>query len=97
MNDSNITDSYLIAAKLEAASRGGSKPIFERRIGDGLTNRVAVSSSCEQGIYGACVTKVIDGIPKHHDFYLTEDDNRKGDKMCICVSRSNSLTLKLDI
>ncbi len=60
-------------------------------------NGVAVASSCEQGACGTCLTAVIAGEPDHQDVYLNASERRAGDRMAICVSRSRSPRLVLDI
>ncbi|AOB33690.1 hypothetical protein AKI39_12710 [Bordetella sp. H567] len=52
---------------------------------------------CKVGECGACLTKVIDGVPLHRDFYLNEKERQKGDAMCTCVSWASSEKLVLDL
>lgn len=58
-------------------------------------NGVPVELSCEQGICGACLTKVLEGSPDHRDSVLSEAEKSAGDQMTICCSRSLSPTLVL--
>ncbi|MGE7468785.1 PDR/VanB family oxidoreductase [Bosea sp. NPDC003192] len=53
--------------------------------------------SCEQGICGTCITRVLDGLPDHRDSYMTEQEQAAGDRICICVSRAASQRLVLDL
>ncbi|MFM9859484.1 PDR/VanB family oxidoreductase [Pseudoxanthobacter sp. M-2] len=57
---------------------------------------VVVEVSCEQGICGTCLTRVIEGVPDHRDVFLTEAEQRAGDRMCLCVSRAASNRLVID-
>ncbi|MFM0239769.1 MULTISPECIES: PDR/VanB family oxidoreductase [Paraburkholderia] len=57
----------------------------------------AVPVSCEQGVCGTCLTRVLDGIPDHRDAYLTDDERAANDQFTPCCSRSNSSLLVLDI
>lgn len=57
----------------------------------------AVAISCEQGVCGTCLTKVLAGTPDHRDAYLNAAERAKGDQMLICVSRALSPTLVLDL
>ena len=57
---------------------------------------VEVEVSCEQGICGTCLTRVLDGEPDHRDMFLTEDEKAAGDRMTLCVSRAKSRMLVLD-
>ncbi len=52
-------------------------------------------TSCEQGVCGTCLTKVLQGEVQHHDNYLTDEERAEG---CFlpCVSRASGL-LVLDI
>ena len=58
---------------------------------------VAVPSSCEQGACGTCVVAVLGGTPEHQDVYLNDSERNAGDRMTICVSRSRTPLLVLDI
>jgi ferredoxin-NADP reductase len=58
---------------------------------------VDVLSSCRQGTCGTCETTVLDGIPDHRDSLLDDDDRAVGDCMYICVSRSCTDRLVLDL
>ncbi|MGV9691794.1 2Fe-2S iron-sulfur cluster-binding protein [Streptomyces sp. NPDC003444] len=68
-------------------------------------------SSCEQGLCGTCETKVLAGTPDPHDMLLTDGGRGTGDggrgtgdggrgtgtTMTICVGRSRSARLTLDL
>jgi len=56
-----------------------------------------VPFSCSEGICGTCLTHVKEGEPDHWDMYLTPEEQEKGDCMMICVSRSKSSRLVLDL
>ena len=56
-----------------------------------------VPFSCSEGICGTCLTKVVAGTPDHWDMYLTPEEQEKGDCMMICISRSHSARLVLDL
>jgi ferredoxin len=58
---------------------------------------VGVLSSCAEGTCGTCETAVLGGLPDHRDSVLTEDERRTGDCMMICVSRSCTERLVLDL
>lgn len=60
-------------------------------------NGVSVLSSCQEGVCGTCETRVIEGTPDHRDSLLTEDERAENEYMMICVSRSRSDRLVLDI
>ena len=56
-----------------------------------------VMSSCEEGFCGTCETVVLEGEPEHHDTILSEKDRAAGKTMMICVGRSKSSRLVLDL
>jgi cytochrome P450/ferredoxin-NADP reductase len=56
-----------------------------------------VLSSCAEGTCGTCETAVLDGLPDHRDSVLTEEERRVGNCMMICVSRSCTERLVLDL
>ena len=58
---------------------------------------VDIPVSCEQGVCGTCITRVIDGTPDHRDMYLTPEEQRKNDQFTPCCSRSLSPRLVLDL
>jgi len=58
---------------------------------------IHVPMSCEQGVCGTCLTRVIDGTPEHRDMYLTPDEQAKGDCFTPCCSRAKGARLVLDL
>lgn len=56
-----------------------------------------VLSSCEDGYCGTCETTVLDGIPEHHDDVLSDAERASNQTMMICVGRSQSPRLVLDL
>lgn len=58
---------------------------------------VDVDTSCEQGVCGTCITRVLDGTPEHHDLFLTDKEKARGDCMALCVSRAITPHLVLDL
>jgi vanillate monooxygenase ferredoxin subunit len=58
---------------------------------------VVIETSCEQGICGTCVTRVIAGEPDHRDMFLTPDEQDKNDQFTPCCSRAKSAVLVLDL
>ena len=69
-----------------------------RSIIDALDEQgVSVLSSCLEGVCGTCETQVLEGIPDHRDSLLTEDEREANEYMMVCVSRSKSDRLVLDL
>ena len=58
---------------------------------------VGVLSSCAEGTCGTCETAVLGGQPDHRDSVLTDEERMAGTCMMICVSRSCSDRLVLDL
>lgn len=58
---------------------------------------VNVLSSCRQGVCGTCLTPVLAGEPDHRDSLLDDDERAAADRMFVCVSRSLSDRLVLDL
>ena len=58
---------------------------------------VEIPTSCEQGVCGTCLTRVIQGEPDHRDHFLTDAEREKNDQFLLCCSRSKSHLLVLDL
>nr|WP_271208818.1 PDR/VanB family oxidoreductase [Rhodococcus wratislaviensis]GLK33171.1 ferredoxin [Rhodococcus wratislaviensis] len=58
---------------------------------------VPVSGSCFEGTCGTCQVPVLEGEPDHQDSVLTPDEQASNSTMMICVSRSRTPRLVLDI
>lgn len=58
---------------------------------------IEVSTSCEQGICGTCLTRVLEGEPDHKDLYLTPEEQAVNDQFTPCCSRARSPRLVLDL
>ncbi len=58
---------------------------------------VPLALSCEQGVCGTCLTKVLSGEPEHHDLFLTDAEHAQNDQFTPCVSRALSKRLVLDL
>lgn len=60
-------------------------------------NGIEVPVSCEQGVCGTCLTRILDGTPDHRDVYLTDQEHAANDYFTPCCSRSKSGRLVLDL
>lgn len=58
---------------------------------------VDVLTSCEEGTCGSCETWVLSGRPDHRDSVLTDEERERGDRVMVCVSRSRTPLLTLDL
>ncbi|MGB3480985.1 MAG: PDR/VanB family oxidoreductase [Mycobacterium sp.] len=66
---------------------------LEALLGAGIT----VPNSCGQGTCGSCETGVLAGVPDHRDSILSDDERAENDCMYVCVSRSLSRSLTLEL
>ncbi|HKY81453.1 MAG TPA: PDR/VanB family oxidoreductase [Sphingobium sp.] len=58
---------------------------------------IEISYSCEEGICGACETRVIEGTPDHRDMVLTDAEKLTSRSMMVCCSGAKSGRLVLDL
>ena len=58
---------------------------------------ITVLTSCEQGVCGTCLTRVLDGTPEHRGQYLTPEEQAAGDQFLPCCSRALTARLVLDL
>ena len=58
---------------------------------------VDVDYSCELGICGECVTRIISGVPEHHDSVLSEEEQASNEKVMICCAGCKTERLVLDM
>ncbi len=62
-----------------------------------IENGIDVRMSCQSGVCGACVTRVIDGVPDHRDHVQTASEKASNRTITVCCSRSKTRRLVLDI
>jgi vanillate O-demethylase ferredoxin subunit len=93
----------------QEAAKGGftvylarSKKTFD--IGDNqsilgavLASGMKVAHSCQQGVCGACETRVLEGTPDHRDSVLSPREQAANRTMMICCSGSKTPRLVLDL
>ncbi len=58
---------------------------------------VPVITSCEQGVCGTCLTRVVEGLPDHRDQYLTPEEQAANDQFLPCCSRACTAELVIDL
>lgn len=58
---------------------------------------VDILVSCEQGVCGTCLTRVLEGQCDHRDAYLTDEEKARHDQFTPCCSRAKSPLLVLDL
>ena len=58
---------------------------------------VDIPVSCEQGVCGTCLTRVLGGVPDHRDVYQTDEEHAVNDQFTPCCSRAKTALLVLDL
>lgn len=58
---------------------------------------VRVMTSCEQGVCGTCLTRVLEGEVDHRDLFLSAQEQERHDQFTPCCSRAKSACLVLDL
>jgi vanillate O-demethylase ferredoxin subunit len=58
---------------------------------------ISIPVSCEEGVCGTCITRVLQGECDHRDLYLTDDEKARNDQFTPCCSRARSSLLVLDL
>jgi ferredoxin-NADP reductase len=58
---------------------------------------IPIMGSCYEGVCGTCEARVLEGTPVHRDSMLTDAEKATGEVMLICVSRSSTERLVLDL
>jgi ferredoxin-NADP reductase len=58
---------------------------------------VPIMASCYEGVCGTCEARILEGTPDHRDSMLTEPEKAAGEVMLVCVSRSRTERLVLDL
>ncbi len=96
------------ASETAAADKSGDTPFCLQLARSGKTIEVGAEEtaadalarhgiqlpiSCQQGICGTCVTRVLDGVPEHRDMLMIDGDN----DFTPCCSRSKTPLLVIDL
>jgi vanillate O-demethylase ferredoxin subunit len=58
---------------------------------------IDVPTSCEQGVCGTCLTRVLEGEIDHKDLYLSPQEQAANDQLLPCCSRAKSARIVLDL
>lgn len=95
-----------------AADTGGDRPFDVRLAASGRVvtipagrtvlkvlaeQGVDIPYSCEEGVCGTCLTRVLNGVPDHRDLYLTDAERAANDQFTPCCSRARTPLLVLDL
>ncbi|WP_326701372.1 PDR/VanB family oxidoreductase [Streptomyces sp. NBC_01754] len=82
------------------AARSGVKARVEsgRTIAETLREQgVAVRTTCETGVCGTCLTRVVEGTPDHRDVFQSPARQRTNRDVALCCSRSRTPILVVDV
>jgi vanillate O-demethylase ferredoxin subunit len=108
-SDSNIHFEYFSGKEVDAstdsvfqvkiASTGKLIPVMTAQsvVAALLANGIEIPMSCESGVCGTCVTRVLEGEIDHRDVYFTDDEKARNDRFTPCCSRAKSDVLVLDL
>jgi ferredoxin len=69
----------------------------ETILGALLNARIEVSYSCEQGVCGACETKLLSGTAEHRDSVRSPEEHARLSTLMICCAGSRSKRLTIDL
>ena len=58
---------------------------------------IPIMGSCYEGVCGTCEARVLEGTPDHRDSVLSDAEKDAGEVMLVCVSRSRTERLVLDL
>ena len=94
--DGNPVD-QAFTVKLESTGKIFDIPPGESILQVLRNHGICVSSQCEQGVCGACLTPILEGRPDHRDRVLSESEKLAGDLIALCCSRSLTKSLVLDM
>lgn len=95
----DLSPSVSGAFEVEIASTGALVKVgAEESIIDALHDAgFDVDFSCREGTCGTCELAVLDGVADHRDSALSDEEKAANDCLMICVSRSKTPVLKLDL
>jgi vanillate O-demethylase ferredoxin subunit len=108
-NEAQLHREYFAAAPIDHSADGpfeielkGSSQVIrvdaDQSAVDALRDAgIAIAVSCEQGVCGTCVTRVLAGLPDHRDLYLTDAEHEQNDCFTPCCSRARTPRLVLDL
>jgi vanillate O-demethylase ferredoxin subunit len=60
-------------------------------------NGIEILTSCEQGVCGTCITRVLEGQCDHRDLFFTDEERSRHDQFTPCCSRAIGPLLVLDL
>lgn len=58
---------------------------------------IEIPQSCEVGVCGTCLTRILEGVPDHRDYFLSDAERATNKQFLPCCSRAKSARLVLDL
>lgn len=92
-----VTDGQAFEVRLASSGRTVAVGAGESVVAALAAAGVEIPVSCEQGVCGTCLTRVLSGQPDHKDMFLTPEEQARNDQFLPCCSRSKSPLLVLDL
>jgi ferredoxin-NADP reductase/nitrite reductase/ring-hydroxylating ferredoxin subunit len=96
-NDLQVHEGQAFEVYLERTGKRFNVPSGKTLLEACLDEGVRIESSCQQGVCGTCLTKVISGELEHRDLYLSPQEKAAGQWLMPCVSRAKTGVLVLDL
>lgn len=93
----STTDNTEFTVTLQRSARTLPVPADTRLIDVVREVLPMVPFSCEEGYCGSCETVVLEGVPDHRDSVLSDAERESNTCMMICVGRSKTPQLVLDL
>ena len=93
----DTTGDQAFDVKLASSGRVVTVPPGKTVIKVLLDAGIDIPYSCEEGVCGTCLTRVLEGVPEHRDMYLTEEEQAANDQFTPCCSRAKTKMLVLDL
>ena len=90
-------DDTAFDVKLAASGQVFTIPVGRTVVEVLAEHGIDIPVSCEQGVCGTCLTRVLEGVPDHRDVYLTDEERAANDQFTPCCSRSKTPILSLDL
>jgi len=62
-----------------------------------LDHGLEIPLSCEQGVCGSCLLRVLEGTPDHRDVFLSDSEKAENNCFTPCCSRAKTASLLIDL
>jgi vanillate O-demethylase ferredoxin subunit len=89
----NSSFTVQIASTGQTVSVGADDTIVSALAREGIE----IPVSCEQGVCGTCLVRVLAGVPDHRDLILSDAEHAANDQLTACCSRALTAELTLDL